>query len=78
MQRGLFLLLTQYSVNNPNEDQDTLEEKAFLELYSICQKGYVASLELEDALPNLESWGIQKKRKDRINQFWRLFFRKVW
>jgi len=78
MQRGLFLLLTQYSVKDVNEDQATPEGKAFIGLYSICQKGYEASLELEDALPDLETWGIQEKEgqelKDRINRFWRLFF----
>jgi len=74
MQKGLFLLFNQCSA----KDQDAIERKAFQKLYLICKKGYLASLDLEERLPNLKTWEIQEKDsqelEERVDQFWRFFF----
>jgi len=82
IQRGLFLLLSQYPVHNSDEDQDAVERKAFQELYWICKERGYFNPDFEMKLLDMGEWkpknqnqghNVEKKEEvkaEEITQFW--------
>jgi len=74
MQRGLFLLLTQYPVYNQNESQDADIKKALQGLLWIWKEDEALSPEFDEIISDMEDLSKNNQDNiDEINQFW-LFF----